>query len=245
MGKVLRLTENDLIRIVKKVINEQTTNAPIKKYDKIKVMMNLKPGSPDSKDVVTLLVRDIGNDFITVIEGDDEASRYGFLSEPQKFNFNPKALSITDVGDIIEINGVQTQNGKVLLRKPNVPTKPKPRTPQPPKPTPNSFIGKTVDFYLDEQQQQLLGTFRIDNIENKNQTLVLNVTDLRGNKKDRLTVRCEKLITAPKRGVNPSLQSMLSLTTPFFNRKLTSNLHEKFCKADFTKVGQEPEEPMV
>jgi hypothetical protein len=245
MKKVLRLTENDLIRIVKRVINEQATNTPVKKYDKIKVMMNLKPGSPNSTDVVTLIVREVGGDFITVVEGDDEASRYGFLSEPQKFNFNPIALSITDVGDIIEINGVQTQNGKVLLRKPNGPTKPKPRTPQPPKPTPNSFIGKTVNFYFDEQQQQILSTFRIDSIENKNQTLVLNVTDLRGKGKDTLTVRCDQLITALKRGVNPNLQSMKSKTTSFFNRELTSKLLNKFCKADFAQSGQQSQEPMV
>jgi hypothetical protein len=195
MKKVLRLTENDLIRIVKRVINEQATNTPVKKYDKIKVMMNLKFGSPNSTDVVTLIVREVGGDFITVVEGDDEASRYGFLSEPQKFNFNPIALSITDVGDIIEINGART--------------------------------------------------FRIDSIENKNQTLVLNVTDLRGKGKDTLTVRCDQLITAPKRGVNPNLQSMKSKTTSFFNRELTSKLLNKFCKADFAQVGQQPEEPMV
>jgi hypothetical protein len=90
-----------------------------------------------------------------------------------------------------------------------------------------------------------LSTFRIDSIENKNQTLVLNVTDLRGKGKDTLTVRCDQLITAPKRGVNPNLQSMKSKTTSFFNRELTSKLLNKFCKADFAQSGQQSQEPMV
>jgi hypothetical protein len=90
-----------------------------------------------------------------------------------------------------------------------------------------------------------LSTFRIDSIENKNQTLVLNVTDLRGKGKDTLTVRCDQLITALKRGVNPNLQSMKSKTTSFFNRELTSKLLNKFCKADFAQSGQQSQEPMV
>lgn len=242
MGKVLRLTENDLIRIVKKVINEQTMNAPIKKYDKIKVMMNLKPGSPNSKDVVTLLVRDIGNDFITVIEGDDEASRYGFLQEPQKFDFNPKALSILKVGDIIEVNGVQTQNGKVLSPKPkpNVPTKPKQ-----PKPSPNSFIGKTVNFYFDGAQRELIGTFKIDNIINRNQNIEISASELRNGRKTLLKVPCDRLIMAQKRNSNPPLDDVREPEVGLYNKEFLTQVHNKFCKADFAQSGQQSQEPMV
>jgi len=66
MKKVIRLTESDLIRIVKRIVNEQKSNLPIKitcrDYDKIKTYCeSLKPSPNEAKSLIEKNLDDIEN----------------------------------------------------------------------------------------------------------------------------------------------------------------------------------------
>jgi hypothetical protein len=118
MKKKVRLTESDLVHLIKKILKEQVSAGPLKRFDKIKVMANLT----GSEDILTFMITDVTGDSITIMGADDNASRYGYVEE-RKMPLNLKALSISGLGDIISINDKQTLNGKVLSKT----DKPKPK----------------------------------------------------------------------------------------------------------------------
>ena len=162
----------------------------------------------------------------------------------QEFKYDPNKMQVQELGDIISVNGKQTLAGKVLFpqKEPTKPTKP-----QQTKPPQNSLIGKTVNFYMDEPQRQLIGTFKIDNLVNKNQTIKIYTTDLRQQKKLLLLIKCERLISAQKRGINPGAElfGFDESDMEFYNKQFMEQINQKFCKADFAQNDQQSNDSMV
>lgn len=128
MKKIITLTESELINLVKRVIEEQSSPSlptEVKKRDTIKVKTKTVYGA---EDTLTFMVVDVLKTHITVIALDDEASRYGF-SETQgtKVAYDPAKMIIPDLGRIISVNNVPVVNASTPqnvvppVKKPVVP----------------------------------------------------------------------------------------------------------------------------
>ena len=94
MKKVIRLTESDLMRIVKRVINEETNTTPLTKNSKVKIPIK------KSNTFIVILLKDIASERggqtsynFTVVQSTFSGMKYGY-SNFLDVNYNNKTYEL-------------------------------------------------------------------------------------------------------------------------------------------------------
>jgi hypothetical protein len=246
MKKIIRLTESDLVNLVKRVIKEQSQSNKIEKGTLLTVVKKTDKSSNPKEEMALVKV---------VYDNGQGGKRAEIKISGQSGVQQPIDMKKMEFGDykIIKINGqpVNQPAKPVQPPTPKVPTKGSNKivfpTPEKKKDfifPKNNFINKTVNLYNDSKETEPNMQVKILDVRTSGHWVYLKFQYMNRNQR----VSDVDLIYSCK---DNSLRIAGDNPLPnFYNKKFTDELKSKFCdtsrggasvgKADYTSIDQTP-----